>query len=204
MGIIPACAGNTLWRRTRTSSSGDHPRVCGEHKNAVPEMTDPRGSSPRVRGTHGRCRWCCEHSGIIPACAGNTDLADFAECSAEDHPRVCGEHSVSATYWWVSPGSSPRVRGTHHTTNFRCTTQGIIPACAGNTTIQQTSAVRHRGSSPRVRGTRGFVLRDACRVGIIPACAGNTAEFATWVQANRDHPRVCGEHTSVTYPSKRQ
>ena len=133
MGIIPACAGNTLWRRTRTSSSGDHPRVCGEHKNAVPEMTDPRGSSPRVRGTHGRCRWCCEHSGIIPACAGNTDLADFAECSAEDHPRVCGEHSVSATYWWVSPGSSPRVRGTHHTTNFRCTTQGIIPACAGNT-----------------------------------------------------------------------
>ena len=51
-----------------------------------------------------------------------------------------------------------------------------------------------RGPSPRVRGTRGFVLRDACRVGIIPACAGNTAEFATWVQANRDHPRVCREH----------
>ena len=30
-GIIPAYAGNTLFRRFPSVSNGDHPRVCGEH-----------------------------------------------------------------------------------------------------------------------------------------------------------------------------
>ena len=50
------------------------------------------------------------------------------------------------------------------------------------------------GSSPRMRGTP-HILRNLClRQGIIPAYAGNTRMSAYSRAAQRDHPRVCGEH----------
>ena len=71
-GIIPAYAGNTQSDSKTKASHSDHPRVCGEHFNAVRNATSPQGSSPRMRGTlydsvrHGFT------SRIIPAYAGNT------------------------------------------------------------------------------------------------------------------------------------
>ena len=52
------------------------------------------GPSPRVRGT----------------------LAQLAEQGAVNsvHPRVCGEHGVTARVWRDGNGPSPRVRGTLH------------------------------------------------------------------------------------------
>ena len=73
-GIIPAYAGNTLWRRTRTSSSGDHPRVCGEHLSPCENPQSASGSSPRMRGTRTLPSCRVEGTGIIPAYAGNTRL----------------------------------------------------------------------------------------------------------------------------------
>ena len=32
LGIIPACAGNTLCTVEAGAPHGDHPRVCGEHR----------------------------------------------------------------------------------------------------------------------------------------------------------------------------
>ena len=52
------------------------------------------------------------------------------------------------------------------------------------------------GSSPRVRGTRHGDTRSDGDTGIIPACAGNTKSLRCTVPAKRDHPRVCGEHSS--------
>ena len=55
IGIIPACAGNTV---------------------NVPNTTPyPRGSSPHARGTPTADLQRCYSSGIIPACAGNTRSA---------------------------------------------------------------------------------------------------------------------------------
>ena len=71
-GIIPACAGNTLWRKARLPQTRDHPRVCGEHVGRLSLSHDTPGSSPRVRGTHFRDVAFPRHDGIIPACAGNT------------------------------------------------------------------------------------------------------------------------------------
>ena len=74
-GIIPACAGNTSTTRAKHCRPRDHPRVCGEHtasgsmKHAVP------GSSPRVRGTRDLAELQRAALGIIPACAGNTELS---------------------------------------------------------------------------------------------------------------------------------
>ena len=51
LGIIPACAGNTLKLPTRSTYGRDHPRVCGEHRFFLFAPTLTLGSSPRVRGT---------------------------------------------------------------------------------------------------------------------------------------------------------
>ena len=56
------------------------------------------------------------------------------------------------------------------------------------------------GSSPRVRGTRSASMRSAMAVRIIPACAGNTRRRPYRARSPRDHPRVCGEHSSVKFP----
>ena len=49
--FIPACAGNAGKRRTCSSCSTVHPRVCGERDPIQPHAGSSVGSSPRVRGT---------------------------------------------------------------------------------------------------------------------------------------------------------
>ncbi len=71
---------------------------------------------------------------------------------------------------------------------------GIIPACAGNTTAFLGYLHPKVGSSPRVRGTPRRHDRHWRGVGIIPACAGNTMSVIFSRTEVRDHPRVCGEH----------
>ena len=111
--FIPACAGNTGPHRGRVSGDAVHPRVCGEHTRWRCLAWVARGSSPRVRGTqivsprpHGVERF-------IPACAGNTAAVRPTRTPSPVHPRVCGEHGISAKPRYFAVGSSPRVRGTH-------------------------------------------------------------------------------------------
>ena len=54
----------------------------------------------------------------------------------------------------------------------------------------------YMGSSPRMRGTRHHARLETVETGIIPAYAGNTRERHGTVSDRRDHPRVCGEHTT--------
>ena len=71
-GIIPACAGSTRPCHTGVPSSGDHPRMCGEHLDEHLAVRVAEGSSPHVRGA--RDAGCAQEQpiGIIPACAGST------------------------------------------------------------------------------------------------------------------------------------
>ena len=71
-GIIPAYAGNTSIPFDSFRLSGDHPRVCGEHRKRVTSTKQYPGSSPRMRGTHLRYGNGVIVYGIIPAYAGNT------------------------------------------------------------------------------------------------------------------------------------
>ena len=216
-GIIPAYAGNTSSASSRSFSNRDHPRVCGEHPDDVGFARGPLGSSPRMRGTPGRCRLRARSTGIIPAYAGNTSFFQRPSSKRRDHPRVCGEHlkmhRPEAAVW----GSSPRMRGTHVSPFLEFRFAGIIPAYAGNT--KQTTATgkpcrdhprvcgEHRGvqwferfqqgSSPRMRGTRGWKVGAIESLGIIPAYAGNTSLLPSRLGSARDHPRVCGEHMTI-------
>jgi len=46
---------------------------------------------------------------------------------------VRGEHRPSSKAHSLGSGSSPRARGTRGKVHGRYSTEGIIPACAGNT-----------------------------------------------------------------------
>ena len=54
------------------------------------------------------------------------------------------------------------------------------------------------GSSPRMRGTPLMDCASSFAYGIIPAYAGNTCRHARNPFSDRDHPRVCGEHSDET------
>ena len=151
VGIIPACAGNTGCREPCASRAGDHPRVCGEHLDTLGLSDLSEGSSPRVRGTRYRVVADGLPAGIIPACAGNTHLQRRLSPLSWDHPRVCGEHHIVLDDEVAGKGSSPRVRGTLLSRQRACIPPGIIPACAGNTTLRVVVDAQPR-DHPRVCG----------------------------------------------------
>ncbi len=72
VGIIPACAGNTISFVTASDTLRDHPRMRGEHANAGGMLLCMSGSSPHARGTQLALSQRRIPCGIIPACAGNT------------------------------------------------------------------------------------------------------------------------------------
>ena len=109
--IIPACAGSTQSTYEDSLYRRDHPRVCGEHPWPDECLTPKEGSSPRVRGAQARKGHTVDGRGIIPACAGSTELRDEDIESIRDHPRVCGEHVCLNSTGQKPKGSSPRVRG---------------------------------------------------------------------------------------------
>ncbi len=171
--ITPACAGNSDPGRSQIPVLEDHPRVCGEQKQLVPEWVQEKGSPPRVRGTGaaaGRSGGCGR---ITPACAGNSRP-----------PHRSG---------WPHSGSPPRVRGTGRGYLREPGRGRITPACAGNRArpenkfcalqdhprvcgeqlFRDVYKIDCVGSPPRVRGTAPWVLQPDRQQGITPACAGN-------------------------------
>ena len=132
-GIIPAHAGNTVKAGGTFSYYGDHPRACGEHRFFCPCFLAPWGSSPRMRGTPCARGLMAEHTGIIPAHAGNTLESRVEDLENRDHPRACGEHTLGHQRAPLLLGSSPRMRGTRYLRAVNRRIDGIIPAHAGNT-----------------------------------------------------------------------
>ena len=152
-GIIPAHAGNTQSSVSGTPCTGDHPRTCGEHDRRLRRCDRNPGSSPHMRGTQCSRLQKPSQGGIIPAHAGNTQVAQLVRPFPRDHPRTCGEHFRDLQTAWGGLGSSPHMRGTRSTAHrTRCRT-GIIPAHAGNTAGRGANRKPNRGSSPHMRGT---------------------------------------------------
>ena len=92
-------------------NGADHPRVCGENTSNFRYNDDKCGSPPRVRGKLTRRAGAWRRPRITPACAGKTELKSAVVHDISDHPRVCGENSVSAIHASPVRGSPPRVRG---------------------------------------------------------------------------------------------
>ena len=188
-GIIPACAGSTVGYASATKSPRDHPHMRGEHTPKSAELRLPWGLGAQYGGAIKVLR-----RGIIPACAGSTTCRPSSRSRAGDHPRMRGEHRVTVGYGVVRLGSSPHARGARLKVCAQKCVRGIIPACAGSTSIGPSPwgcARNHPrirgehsrekkadevwvGSSPHVRGARDVVGGHRVGEGIIPACAGRT------------------------------
>ena len=214
--FIPACAGNIRSWCASSRPPPVHPRVCGEHKVLVRVESAPTGSSPRVRGTCQCVAYSVLQCRFIPACAGNIHFSGRGFRCPPVHPRVCGEHRKTKVIRSMTPGSSPRVRGTYELRQSAVGLHRFIPACAGNIPRHRFPRLRRtvhprvcgehsharretriaNGSSPRVRGTLrwGPFLLEINR--FIPACAGNIRPCRCTPGSGSVHPRVCGEHFS--------
>ena len=120
----------------------------------------------------------------------------------------------------MTPGSSPRMRGTRRY-RWRLDWSGrIIPAHAGNSPpcgrrlpqrsdhpracgelVQKPGDLRMKvGSSPRMRGTLVEKTKGSQCYRIIPAHAGNSLIVLHLFFAVADHPRACGELTLNMVP----
>ena len=71
--------------------------------------------------------------GIIPAHAGLTYPRGLLAQSVGDHPRACGAHFENGQHTMDLTGSSPRMRGSPHSSIVFDDAEGIIPAHAGLT-----------------------------------------------------------------------
>ena len=69
---IPAYAGKTGAPPDTPRLHSEHPRVCGENAVRASVMAGISGTSPRMRGKHGRSRAQPRRSRNIPAYAGKT------------------------------------------------------------------------------------------------------------------------------------
>ena len=193
----------------------------GEHDEVCRQRSRSNGSSPDARGTQVSAPSEPARSRFIPACAGNTpcDRPTSAPCPV--HPRMRGEHACDPLTRASPCGSSPHARGTPHEARLPVHVPRFIPACAGNTdwrflipaavfgssphargtrSISRSATPAPSGSSPHARGTRTRVLARCTGSRFIPACAGNTGKSATSSRPLTVHPRMRGEHGSMTMP----
>ena len=93
------------------SSSGDHPRGCGDMQNRISLFEGPEGSPPRVRGHVPLPLTQFLDRGITPAGAGTCFSFHDLVLLFKDHPRGCGDMPRLQSVFHVVQGSPPRVRG---------------------------------------------------------------------------------------------
>ena len=133
LGIISACAEQTLVPGATRRSSTDHLRVCGADSSAPSSPPLRMGSSPRVRSRRQRRDERGDRTGIISACAEQTCRTRAASPRDRDHLRVCGADTVGDEIRMPTAGSSPRVRSRRGAALSRSRLCGIISACAEQT-----------------------------------------------------------------------
>ena len=148
--------------------------MCGENFEAYVFAKLVGGSPPRVRGKRRMPKFESNRVRITPACAGKTFHRATGARRAQDHPRVCGENTMSAQLSMCPTGSPPRVRGKPSAARSTAIFRRITPACAGKTRREAPyrapeedhprvcgenisspiSRLSSQGSPPRVRGKR--------------------------------------------------
>ena len=91
-------------------------------------------------------------------------------------------------------GSSPHTRGARLQHLFHQFPDRIIPAYAGSTPTDYSTASKTNGSSPHTRGAHDPENTWWLWSGIIPAYAGSTVSGRSGGCGAWDHPRIRGEH----------
>ena len=175
-GITPAYAGKSPPAERSGPIRWDHPRVCGEKMDAATIQSGNAGSPPRMRGKDRRAVQGGIPAGITPAYAGKSPVVRERFLPAQDHPRVCGEKRSAGLGGRDGLGSPPRMRGKDRKDTDDAGIERITPAYAGK----------------EAAGCRGHP-----GAGITPAYAGKSVMGTPMNENIGDHPRVCGEKSTV-------
>ena len=214
-GITPAYAGKRIVLPWIWIVLGDHPRVCGEKVAHPLYHTRKGGSPPRMRGKAEPEAAPRPALRITPAYAGKSRRVFYTKTCIRDHPRVCGEKTVTTRGASRHLGSPPRMRGKVRMTLVDLVRTGITPAYAGKRGWMRATEVTRKdhprvcgekayslvingsewGSPPRMRGKACTCSCASIAGRITPAYAGKRADGARLRAAMGDHPRVCGEKT---------
>ena len=131
--ITPAYAGSTVKVRAECQAWQDHPRIRGKYWNFFLSAARRMGSPPHTREVLAELRLPLFTSGITPAYAGSTSVRHCPSCVSQDHPRIRGKYSFSASTSTYPQGSPPHTREVLNLTAFSIPQLRITPAYAGST-----------------------------------------------------------------------
>ena len=213
-GLIPAHAGKTGGRRSRSYDSPAHPRSRGENQEPGRVVDRRQGSSPLTRGKHNSAEGANLAVGLIPAHAGKTPTSQYPSRSSPAHPRSRGENAKKLLAPNNGDGSSPLTRGKPPALPSPLQGPGLIPAHAGKTPPPMLRSCRPGahprsrgenqnntpwpndppGSSPLTRGKRWLSVLSDLVSGLIPAHAGKTFWWDCSRRRAGAHPRSRGEN----------
>ena len=129
--ITPAYAGKSISCHCTGYFFRDHPRLCGEKRKSGVPVDRCRGSPPPMRGKERSESYLAADCRITPAYAGKRSSIRTCGRCAEDHPRLCGEKTISGMGDFNDKGSPPPMRGKAQNELFWFVHFGITPAYAG-------------------------------------------------------------------------
>ena len=130
---------------------------------------------------------------ITSACAGKRLSILIEPFADKDHPRMCGEKSISRVSVRRAMGSPPHVRGKVFSGSLSRASIQDHPRMCGEKKGSMPSKDGVLGSPPHVRGKVKLRARWESDRRITPACAGKRSRFRYSSRRRRDHPRMCGE-----------
>ncbi len=108
------------------------------------------------------------------------------------YPRACGGTGTPSSRGRARTGLSPRVRGNRYSFQSRSSSNGSIPARAGEP-ISHSTSFRPDTVYPRAcRGNRMGNPHDQRHAGSIPARAGEPMTPRSGSAGARVYPRACG------------
>mgnify|MGYP001156494844 CR=1 FL=1 len=195
--LIPARAGRTPFRSTRTGMPRAHPHSRGADWRPWSRPTCRQGSSPLARGgrlpsTSAFSRW-----GLIPARAGRTPRSPEPGRRLQAHPRSPGadrrSYGSDVGYGGLIPARAGRTRPK---TTGGCWT-GAHPRSRGADDARTMLLSGFTGSSPLARGGRATRQQGQRRPRLIPARAGRTPTPRTRTTSSTAHPRSRGADVIV-------
>ena len=118
-------------------------------------------------------------AGITPAYAGKSGINCNQIPVTGDHPRLCGEKSKISHHFGVTTEDHPRL--------------------CGEKIRKKKCVMRNIGSPPPMRGKAQNCGKRRCVHRITPAYAGKRYSPNQRQVRCRDHPRLCGEKSSVIF-----
>ena len=136
--ITPAGAGKTYKLKDWKFFFQDHPRRCGENPVWAVYFKSFLGSPPQVRGKRPISLPSSLQTRITPAGAGKTGRKPVLQGLCQDHPRRCGENSISPIILSSFDGSPPQVRGKPSAVSAILSKSRITPAGAGKTNVKNS------------------------------------------------------------------